>query len=74
MRSTTTEGSASVDVSPSSLTSLAATLRRTLRMILPDRVLGRPDDGCEKQAGVVSEVLVFVLRMANIMGERSTDA
>ncbi len=38
----TTEGSARVDTSPSSLSCLEAILRSTRRMILPERVLGRP--------------------------------
>jgi pyruvate/2-oxoglutarate dehydrogenase complex dihydrolipoamide dehydrogenase (E3) component len=41
-RSVTTAGSARVDVSPSWSASLAAILRRMRRMILPERVLGRP--------------------------------
>ena len=41
MRLSTTEGSARVEVSPRASTSLAATLRRMRRMILPDLVLGR---------------------------------
>jgi|GEM_PF-3554735 len=40
-RSSTTPGSASVDVSPRLLCSLAAILRRMRRMILPERVFGR---------------------------------
>jgi hypothetical protein len=40
--SPTTAGSASVLVSPKESNSLAATLRRIRRMILPERVLGRP--------------------------------
>jgi hypothetical protein len=42
MRSVTTPGSASVDTSPSEPSSFSATLRRMRRMILPERVLGRP--------------------------------
>ena len=38
----TTDGSASVDMSPSWSTSFAAILRRMRRMILPERVFGRP--------------------------------
>ena len=41
-RASTTEGSARVEVSPRELSSLAAILRSTRRMILPERVLGRP--------------------------------
>ena len=41
-RSSTTAGSASVEVSPSWSCSLAAIFRRIRRMILPERVLGRP--------------------------------
>jgi len=40
-RSSTTAGSASVDVSPSAPGSSSAILRRMRRMILPERVLGR---------------------------------
>ena len=40
--SSTTEGSANVEVSPKLSISLAATLRKILRMILPDRVFGKP--------------------------------
>src|SRR5262249_41203580 len=40
-RSSTTAGSASVDVSPRLPYSSSAILRRILRMILPERVLGR---------------------------------
>ena len=43
----TTEGSANVEVSPRSSTSPAATLRRIRRIILPDRVLGRPGVICK---------------------------
>ena len=42
MSSSTTLGSASVLVSPRLSSSLVATLRRMRRMILPDRVFGRP--------------------------------
>src|SRR6476659_655476 len=42
MRSSTTVGSASVDVSPSAPTSFSAILRRMRRIILPARVFGRP--------------------------------
>ncbi len=42
MMSSTTAGSARVDVSPSWSMSLLATLRRMRRMILPDLVLGKP--------------------------------
>src|SRR3954452_9248109 len=42
MRSSTTVGSASVDVSPSAPNSFSAILRRMRRMILPERVFGRP--------------------------------
>ena len=38
----TTSGSASVEMSPSWSCSLAAILRRMRRMILPERVFGRP--------------------------------
>src|SRR5512140_3324312 len=41
-RSATTEGSASVLVSPRLLTSFAATFLRMRRMIFPLRLLGRP--------------------------------
>src|SRR5262249_9109881 len=41
-RSSTTAGSASVDVSPRLLKSFSTILRRMRRMILPERVLGRP--------------------------------
>src|SRR5579871_6718249 len=41
-RSSTTAGSASVEVSPSEPGSSSAILRRIRRMILPERVLGRP--------------------------------
>ena len=41
-RSSTTEGSANVVVSPRFVRSFAAILRRMRRMILPERVLGRP--------------------------------
>src|SRR5690606_19248176 len=41
-RSFTTFGSASVEVSPRLLNSFSAILRRMRRMILPERVLGRP--------------------------------
>ena len=37
------EGSARVEVSPRVSASLHATLRRTRRMILPERVLGKPE-------------------------------
>ena len=42
IRSSTTSGSASVDVSPRAPKSSSATLRRMRRMILPERVFGRP--------------------------------
>ena len=42
IRSSTTAGSASVEVSPSAPNSSSAILRRMRRMILPERVLGRP--------------------------------
>ena len=42
IRSSTTAGSARVEVSPSAPKSFSAILRRMRRMILPDRVLGRP--------------------------------
>ena len=42
----TTEGSASVEVSPRSSISPAATLRRIRRIILPDRVFGKPGVIC----------------------------
>ena len=42
MRSPTTVGSASVEVSPSVPNSPSAILRRIRRMILPERVFGRP--------------------------------
>lgn len=42
IRSSTTEGSASVEVSPRLLRSFSAILRKILRIILPDRVLGNP--------------------------------
>jgi hypothetical protein len=42
IRSSTTAGSARVDVSPSAPKSSSAILRRMRRMILPERVLGRP--------------------------------
>src|SRR5689334_4370253 len=42
IRSSTTAGSASVEVSPSAPTSSSAILRRIRRMIFPERVLGRP--------------------------------
>ena len=42
MRSSTTAGSASVDVSPKFEKSSSAILRRMRRIILPERVLGRP--------------------------------
>lgn len=38
----TTDGSAKVEVSPRLSISLAATLRKIRRMILPERVLGKP--------------------------------
>ncbi len=41
--SSTTEGSSSVEVSPRASVSPSATLRKILRMILPERVLGSPD-------------------------------
>src|ERR1019366_117874 len=41
-RSSTTEGSARVEISPRLLMSPSAILRRMRRMILPERVLGRP--------------------------------
>ena len=40
--SSTTDGSARVEVSPISSRSLAATLRRIRRIILPERVFGSP--------------------------------
>ena len=40
----TTEGSASVEMSPSSSCLFAATLRKIRRMILPERVLGKPGE------------------------------
>lgn len=43
----TTDGSASVVISPSSLVSLDEILRRILLMILPERVLGRPGVICD---------------------------
>src|SRR6476646_6393159 len=42
IRSETTAGSGSVDISPSASTSFSAIFRKIRRMILPDRVLGRP--------------------------------
>src|SRR6476646_1185388 len=44
MRSSTTVGSASVEISPRLEKSSSAILRRMRRMILPDRVLGRPGE------------------------------
>src|SRR5690606_17420392 len=41
-RSVTTPGSARVEVSPRAPNSFSAILRRMRRMILPERVLGRP--------------------------------
>jgi len=43
-KSSTTEGSARVEVSPRLSCSFAAILRRIRRMILPERVLGSPGD------------------------------
>jgi len=42
IKSSTTVGSANVEVSPNVLISLAAILRKIRRMILPERVFGRP--------------------------------
>src|SRR5947199_76777 len=42
IRSSTTAGSANVEVSPSAPTSSSAILRRMRRMIFPERVFGRP--------------------------------
>src|SRR5690606_18611885 len=44
IKSSTTAGSASVEVSPSEPKSSSAILRRMRRMILPERVLGRPGE------------------------------
>ena len=47
--SSTIEGSARVDVSPSSEVWLAAIFRRMRRIILPERVLGRPGTICKRE-------------------------
>lgn len=44
----TTDGSASVVISPSSSVSFADILRRILLMILPERVFGNPGVICEE--------------------------
>src|SRR5690606_15518710 len=55
-RSSTTAGSASVDVSPRFSKSFAAILRRMRRMILPERVFGRPGAHCTKSGVAIGPI------------------
>ena len=55
-RSSTTAGSAKVEISPKLSVSSAATLRSILRIILPDRVLGK-----------LGQIYSILRKMINIM-------
>ena len=54
----TTLGSARVDVSPRLDTSFSAILRRILRMILPERVFGRPGAHCSRSGVAMGQISV----------------
>ena len=62
----TTDGSASVVMSPSSSLSLAATLRRMRRMILPERVFGNPGQYCNHQKSTQSHISHFPLHFIHL--------
>ena len=57
--SSTIEGSAKVLTSPNSSGRLAATFRKILLMILPDRVFGRPEQICNFSGTANPEIFFF---------------